>query len=154
MSEIDINKKKRLSDILFDHWNKVRGERLFPSIDEIDEFYLKEKGVWDDVFIVGVYPLVQSNGYNITYSGANLSQENIKDNSGKWVKNLVTGILDNATDKYNMVAEQKRPFNEDEVYTSPETGVTIKYRQILLPLGPADNEPVANIIGGMRLMHN
>ena len=153
MSDNNMNKQQRLTDILFDHWNNVRGERLFPSRGQIDEFFLQKKGVWDDVFIIDVHPLVQSNGYNAVYSGKNLKQEFVKDVSGKWVKNLVMGFLDNASDKYNIVAEQKRPLQEDEVFTSPETGVIIKYRQILLPLGPRDDEPVNVIIGGMRLVH-
>lgn len=145
---------KRITDILFKHWDHARGKRLFPSRKDIDEFSLQKSGAWDDIFIIEVFPLVQSNGYRFAYAGKNLGQEFTKDGSGKYIKNLVTGFMENSSDKYNIVAEQKRPLQQEEIFTSPETGVTIKYRQILLPLGPADDEPVDAIIGGMRFMHS
>jgi len=145
---------KRITDILFRHWNQVRGDRLFPARREIDEFFLQKEGVWDDVFIIEVYPLVQSNGYRFLYTGNNIGKEPVKDESGKYVQNIVTGFMDLSIDKYNMVAEQKRPLQEEEEYTSTETGVTIKYRQILLPLGPDDDSPIDAIIGGMRYIHD
>lgn len=144
---------KRLTDVLFKHWNHVRGNRLFPSRKDIDEFFLQKEGVWDDVFIIEVYPLVQSNGYRPLYTGKNVGKNATKDGSGKFIKNMVTGFMELSIDKYNMVAEQKRPLQEEEVYTSPETGVTIKYRQILLPLGPDDDGEIDAIIGGMRYTH-
>lgn len=143
---------KRITDILFKHWNKARGDRLFPSKSDIDEFALKNDGIFDDVFIIEVFPLVQSNGYRFIYTGENLGSEFTKDASGKFVKNIVTGFLDRSSDKYNIVSEQKRPLQEEEVYTSPDTGATIKYRQILLPLGPNDDGEIDTIIGGMRFV--
>jgi hypothetical protein len=148
MSHID----KRLTDILFKHWNKVRGERMFPAQTDIDEFELKQLGVWDDIFIVEIYPLVQSNGYRFVYTGKNLSKDFIRDPSGKFIKNVVTGFLDSSASMYDMVYEHKRPLQEEEEYTSPETGSTIKYRQILLPLGLSDEGDVNAIIGGMRFI--
>ncbi len=151
--DVTIYNSKRLTDILFKHWNEVRGERIFPSRDKIDEFCLQKNGVWDDIFIIDIFPLVQSNGYRFTYTGKNLGKEFSKNETGKFIKNIVAGFLETSSDKYNIVAEQKRPLQQEEVYTSPETGVTIKYRQILLPLGPDDDEPVDAIIGGMRFIH-
>lgn len=148
----NINKQKRITDILFKHWNEARGDRLFPSKEQIDEFSLQKVGAWDDVFIVEVFPLVQSNGYRFIYTGKNLNHEFTQDKSGKFIKNIVTGFLETATEKYNIVAEQKRPLQQEEVYSSPETGATIKYRQILLPLGPNDESPINAIIGGMRFI--
>jgi hypothetical protein len=143
---------KRITDILFTHWNKVRGERMFPAKEDINEFELKQLGVWDDIFIVEIFPLVQSNGYRFLYTGKNLANEFMKDPSGKFVKNVVTGFLDSSTDKYDLVSEQKRPLQEEEDYTSPENGMKIKYRQILLPLGLSDDGEVNAIIGGMRFI--
>ncbi len=152
MSASETGRYQRLTDILFEYWNEARGERLFPSRDKIDEFDLQQKGVWDDMFIVEVFPLVQSNGYRFVHTGKNLGTEFTKDNSGKYIKNIITGFMDSSTKKYNTVAEQKRPLQEEDEYKSPETGVTIKYRQILLPFGSDDDAPIDVIIGGMRFI--
>jgi len=94
---------------------------------------------------------VNSNGYRFSYTGKNLGKELSKDVKDKFVKNLVVGFLENKSDKYNMVAEQKRPVQKEEVFKTSE-GSVIKYRQILLPLGPDDEEAVSSIIGGMRYL--
>ncbi len=152
MSEIKAQGHKRITDVLFEHWNEVRGERMFPSKDKIDEFDLQQKGVWDDVFVIEVFPLVQSNGYRFIYTGKNLGNEFNHEDSGQVIKNLIMDFLQSSNDKYNIVAEHKRPFQEEKTYKIDEAGGIIKYRQILLPLGPGDDEPVDVIIGGMRFI--
>lgn len=152
MSNINPHAHKRITDILFKHWNKARGERMFPAREDIDEFAIKQDGIWDDVFIIDVFPMIQSNGYRFSYTGANLNKDYFKDGSGKFVKNIVVGFLESSNSKYDSVFEQKRPLQEEEEYTSSETGITIKYRQILLPLGRSDEGDVTSIIGGMRFI--
>jgi len=49
-----------------------------------------------------------------------------------------------------MVAEYKRPVQNDAIFRAKETEGVVKYRQILLPLGPDDEGEVTAIIGGMR----
>jgi hypothetical protein len=142
-------KSRRITDILLNHWNDARGERMFPSKEQINELELQKDGVWGDIFIIDIFPLIASNGYRFSYMGQNIGHEFSNEVPGKFVKNIVVGFLENTSEKYNMVAEQKRPVQQEEIFKSHD-GMVIKYRQILLPLGPDDDSPVTSIIGGMR----
>ncbi|MDB2414715.1 hypothetical protein N9W34_02980 [Rickettsiales bacterium] len=144
-------KHNRITEILYDAWDKARGTRVFPEPDDIDKSIISE--VWDDSFIIKIIPLISEYGFSFEYRGKNLSPEHIHSETGLYIKNLITGFLETETERYTKVVKSKKPLIEENIYKAANGGV-IKYRQILLPLGNTNKDEacVEKIIGGMRFL--
>lgn len=146
------NRRRRLTDVLLERWEEVRGNKRFPSLGDIDESILRREGVWDDSFIIEVFPLVIKSGYRIKYIGKNLGEKFELNNSGKFVKNLVLSFLETSSEKYEKVLHKQKPVIEEAEIKGRDGFDGIKYRQILLPLG--DGEKITHILGGMRFLNS
>lgn len=140
-------KRQRVTDILNDYWEELRGNKAYPSIDEIDKNKLAE--VWEDTFLIEVFPLVMGSGYRFLHKGKNIGDD-YHSEAGKYIKNLVIGFLDNASDRYEKVIKEQKPLREENIFETDNT--KLKYRQILLPLGNSDKGEITGIIGGMRFL--
>ncbi len=138
--------------MLLEYWEGVKGNEKFPSLGDIDENILRREGVWDDAFIIEVFPLVIKSGYRIKYTGKNLGEKFELNNSGKFVKNLVLSFLETSSEKYEKVLQKQKPVIEEAEIKGRDGFDGIKYRQILLPLG--DGEKINHILGGMRFLNS
>ncbi len=143
--------RNRLTDILLDYWEEVRGDRRYPPFDEFDK--KKLGSVWDNVFIISVTYLTGGTHpvFHNEYIGKNLDHEWLKNNSGKYVRELVVGMLDSVYEKYNNIINGCEPLYEENAFQNKE-GKALKYRQVLLPFGDHDAGEVTHIVGGMRFI--
>ncbi len=130
---------RRITEQLILHWNQLRKERLFPTIEELDSENLVQ--IWPDCYIL-VLDAESSAGFRFKYLGDN-------------IRHFVSGksIIDKELSRrlwqsFRTILETKKPVVEESELTLSENEV-IKYRTILLPLGP-DEEKVDHVFGGIR----
>jgi hypothetical protein len=142
-------KKRRITDVLYNHWDSARAGKLFPAYEDIKPEQLKH--VWEDAFVLKVMPLITGYGFSVVHQGKNFGDDFIRHSTGFYIKNMITGFFETASDLYKKVVESQEPYRSEEIYTA-ESGEQLKYRQIILPLGDAESGKVTHIIGGMRFL--
>jgi hypothetical protein len=140
---------RRITDVLYAHWNEVRGTRAFPRYEEINQQALRN--VWDDTFILEVLKLIQGHGFRFIHQGSHFSDEYIKDSTGLYIKNVILSFFETASDYYQKVLDTHAPLRREDVYKSTD-GHVLKYREILLPLGDANSGEITHLLGGMRFI--
>jgi len=141
-------KSLRLTDYLEEFWNMHRGDRRFPSLDSIVDEYIDEK-TQDDVFIIDVIHQSHNHHFATRYMGENVQKlhEDVTDreNAEKAINNFIEAYKQH----FERVITSRRPIVQNiEIHQG--INKVLKYRQILLPLGDSDNEPINAILGGMR----
>lgn len=134
--------ERRLTEQLLLYWNSVRGERKFPPISDIHPADLGD--IWQDCFVVEIKGSSDNPEFSHTYYGSR-----IKDMyGGDLTDDVVERIQSKTLDLYKQVIETKQVNINEGEFTNLQDEET-KYRQILLPLGP-DEENIDHILGGMR----
>lgn len=139
--------EKRVNYILQNYWNALRGDRPYPSEQEIDPDALAE--IWDSVFLIQVKPQLHASGFRYSYMG----------------KSLIDAYGDNFTgrDVHEALLETSRDPIIEDIVTVIESGKPtvheaefenvhrhcIKFRRIVCPLGPTE-KTVDFLIGAMR----
>lgn len=135
-------KERRITGILQRQWDSLRGERIYPKIEEIDAKDLPD--VWQDCWLVKITDERHKRTHHYSYIGANI--KNIYD--GKMEHAAVLGLTDKLYHRYMEIAHIKKPLIDESQFVTLK-GDVVKYRQILLPFGPNELE-VSHILGGMR----
>lgn len=134
--------ERRTSLILLQYWNELRGERDFPTEEEIDLSRLEH--VWNHCFLVQVRDINEVHDFNYTYFGPDLRAA------------YDSGILDPGNGKmaapdanqlrtlYDEVVEKHDPLLQEGTYINSQ-GKRILFRQSMMPIG---NGQVESILGG------
>lgn len=138
----------RLNEKLREYWESVRQGRIFPQESDIDIAAVAD--IWDSCFLVK--PVVQKDGQRvfrydylgkdlIDAFGGDVSNQEISDkliNPGS--PQLLAGFVS--------VLDNRKPAEEQSEFTNT-SGMIIKYRSCMFPLGTPD-EGVNYILGGMK----
>lgn len=142
-------KAKRITEILRNYWEDVRGDRPYPLESQIDTESELLQSIWDSCFLVRIDPNAER-PYAYSYLGkALVAAYGGQDGSEREVcEALVYPSSMSMVHKFKEVADTKAPINEDGEFTN-SVGELIKFRSELLPLGDQDGE-VAYILGGMK----
>ena len=65
MAYDDKGRERRISLILLQYWNQLRGNRPFPNEDEIEPEHLAS--IWEHCFVLQLRDLFSTDDYNYTY---------------------------------------------------------------------------------------
>lgn len=137
---------QRITTIVRNYWEYLRGERSFPSENDINSHALGD--VWDNCFLVHVGDSLSPGDYQYQYLGENIVIAYGEDLTGLRVDSMVAPEAAHLKEEYEKVLLTRRPiFDEGEISLDNGTRM-IKYRQILLPLGEKDGS-IHAILGGM-----
>ena len=136
--------ERRLTSRLLAYWERVRGDRLMPTENDLNPDG-DISDMWDDCFLIHVSD-IEMDGYNFIFLGDNIRVSLVGEDTEPtriWdalnVKRLAPSI--------QQVLEKKAPLlDEGETYN--DANQLVKYRQCLLPIGEGDK--VLAIFGGMR----
>lgn len=140
--------ERRITEILLAYWNKRRGDRLFPSPQEINPKDLTE--IWDNCFMIRlVSDPEEEDEFRYTYLGSSIVAAYGDNLTGADIyTSLMSPSGARIADIFDKVATSKKPLVESSEFLNTQN-VIIRYRQCVLPLGEKEDE-VTHLIGGMR----
>lgn len=137
--------EKRFTHKLRKYWDFLRYERSFPPEKDINPLDIVE--IWLNCFILKANNSCSSDNFEFKYFGSNLIDVFGRDMTGFKTGQIELEEAGYFIDKYERVLATKRPIN-DEGQIEISEYKTLKYRQILLPLGD-DEVNISAILGGM-----
>lgn len=138
---------RRSPEILIAHWDRLRGERQFPSEEDLNMEALDDLGFWEDCFIIQTRDIAQQKDYNYTYIGSHITKAYGEDLNGVSVYSFTSPQADNLALKYEEVLETRVPVIDEGDFMNAKN-IRVRYRQCLVPLG-RDNT-IDTILGAMR----
>lgn len=130
------------------HWEELKGDRAFPTENEIDPDALSD--IWDSCFLISMDDVTRRLGYRYSYLGEDLIVA-----FGDDVKNPNVAMQMLATSgstmvkKFGEVLATKAPVVDEAEFINLKN-YKIHYRTSLLPLGYSDKGEITHIIGCMR----
>lgn len=142
--KVDAGAANRITKIIIDHWNVVRGRKALPSEQDLDPNVLES--LLDNCFLIKTAELTTAGKHNYVYIG-----KNIIDAYGSHVTYPKDSHhIDPLShkDKFKEVIQTRKPVLEEGEFINQD-GHLVKYRQCLVPLG-RDGRTVESIFGGMR----
>ncbi len=140
--DVALPRERRLTEQLILYWNEKRGERSYPSAAEIKPAEIPK--LWPDCFLVSVAEVAEHPEHNYVYIG-----DNIKANFGGHMQSeSVLPIADNLASQYYLVLKAQKPLIQETQFNDIQDQ-EVRYRQILLPLGPEEGK-VDHVLGGLR----
>lgn len=135
---------RRITDIILDHWNDIKGENSFPREADLDTTYLEP--FLDNCFLIKAEG-VEDGRYNYKFLGKNVLHAYGSD---------LTRTIDingsnplSQKDKIIELLVNKRPIIDEGVFFN-STDEAIRYRQCLVPL-TIDGYNIESIFGGMSM---
>lgn len=135
--------EQRITDALKTYWEEQKGERKFPSEQEINAQDIE--GIWEHCFLVRV----DTNGaFAYEFLGQSIMEAYADDTVGEHIiEDQLYPESPGILNKFAEVVESGEPLFYEGVFIN-KNNVDIKFRKILLPLG--DDGKVKHLIGGMR----
>lgn len=136
--------ERRLVLQLLEYWRNLRGERDFPTHEDIDSASISQ--MWGYCFMLKLAD--DGNGPVFTYIGDNHNGDNGEELVGRTVSEMASGnlLLANSTNYFEEVVAKKIPITYGGEFVDEE-GVDILFRSILLPLS-GDGETLDHLFGG------
>lgn len=133
--------EQRMTFRLLSLWNRLRGERLMPSLVDIDIHEIEE--IWHHTFTIDVRG--EESEHMIQYFGPELATVFNRDYSGMELEEALNDIMVNNTiGFYDKVIASKQPQSESsEFYIN---GKEARYRSIILPLS-SNGEDIDFVFG-------
>lgn len=136
--------ERRISFILIQYWNAIRGERELPREEDIDPDQLI--GIWERCFLVQVRDIENNKDFNYSYLGPDLIEAYQAHKLESSNTNMVGPEANRLASMYMRVIEERGPLmDENEFYD--QTGQLVKYRQVFMPLS-TNGTDVDAILGG------
>ncbi len=134
---------QRISDTLRHLWEDWRGEHAMPQEQDIDLDALH--AVWEECFLVQI---TQEGGYGYDYMGPHLIDAYGEGLGGSPACMLLALGKHHTARYFDEVAQKKCIVEDADLFTNKQ-GLTIRYRQILLPIGTPEGV-TTHILGAMR----
>lgn len=144
MAYDDKGRERRISLILLQYWNQLRGNRPFPNEDEIEPEQLAS--IWEHCFVLQLRDLFSMDDYNYTYLGPEIVRpyrEGILDPS---TTIMVSPKANQIAASFKQVAETLDPLLDEGECLSLK-GDIVRFRQCMMPIGAA-NGRVHAVLGG------
>lgn len=139
---------RRITEILLRYWLDLRDEREMPQEKEINPANLVD--VWGNCFLVQMTNAAAYGGYRYTYLGKDLVDAFGEDVSREDAEMLVSLPSMRVTSKFDQAVGMRKPLIDEGEFLNGKK-VSIKYRQILLPIASNKNpKELAYLFGGMR----
>lgn len=138
----------RINEKIHDYWNKLRGEKSYPSENDINPEDIED--IWESCFLIKISnEEAITNGYRYTYLGKNLIEAFGDDLTNQDISSqLINPKSPPIAKHFNDIINNKLPIVDEDEFTN-KSGMVIKYRSCMLPLG--ENEQSVNyIIGAMK----
>ncbi len=140
-------KAMRFHERLNEYWDVLRGDRLFPSENEIDPDDLMD--IWPACFLISIDDVTRRLGYRYSYLGESLVEAYGDDISNPDVAlKLVSSANAPMINKFDEVRKTKAPVIDESEFVNLKL-LNIRYRTCLLPLGTNQSD-ITHIIGCMR----
>ena len=139
---------RRITEHLLRYWLQLRGAREMPQEKELNPDSIKES--WDSCFLINLTDAAKHGGYRYTYMGKNLLDAFGEDVTRDDAETLVSLPSSRVIAKFDQAVAMRKPLIDEAEFVNAKK-MTIKYRQILLPLGN-NREPMElfYLFGGMR----
>lgn len=140
-----MTQERRINDILLQYWNLKRGKRPFPAENDIDPAEIGS--VWDYCFLIQTRDIENAGDYNYTYLGKEIIRAyhgGLEEEPGS---PMLSPNASRLAQRFQKVFDNREPVTEEGEFINIK-GMTVKFRQILLPLGHGDH--IHAIFGGMR----
>ena len=139
---------RRITEHLLRYWLQLRGAREMPQEKELNPDAIKDS--WDSCFLINLTDSAKHGGYRYTYMGKNLLDAFGEDVTRDDAETLVSLPSPRVIAKFDQAVAMRKPLIDEAEFVNAKK-MTIKYRQILLPLGN-NREPVelTYLFGGMR----
>ena len=139
---------RRITEILLRYWLELRDQRDMPQEKDINPASLPD--VWDSCFLVQMTNLSAYGGYRYTYMGKELLGAFGEDVSREDAQMLVSLPSMRVTSKFDQAVGLRKPLIDEGEFVNAKK-ISIKYRQILLPIADNKNpKELAYLFGGMR----
>ena len=140
-----MTRERRITEIMLGYWNIIKGSRRFPSEEDMNSADISD--VWDNCFLIRVSEQEgeEKRRYDFNYLGSAL--EGIYGTTAD-ISPLAPAFSDRLNTRCDEVMNTASPVIEDDAFVN-DGGQTVRYRQILLPLGPEGNN-ISHVLGGMR----
>ncbi|UAT43052.1 PAS domain-containing protein [Anaplasmataceae bacterium AB001_6] len=139
--------ERRIINRLRDYWNKVRKDRLYPSIDDIDLEELSD--IWDDYGFLIKINYSDKKGmtdYQLTHIGKKIVDLH-KEHNFEYNIPIISEDLEGIVSYIESVIDSKDSVIDESEAETME--YVLKFRQCFLPLGKNDNK-VDQIIGAFN----
>ncbi len=138
--------ERRYNYRLIRYWNELRGDRLFPSENEIDPEELGEE-IWRNCYVIQVRDIEMVEDYNYTYLGEAINEAYQCGMLDAHNTHIISPNARQLAHGFNQVIESKKPLIQNSSFQAAD-GHTVHYRQSMLPIGNSDDK-VEAILGGM-----
>lgn len=146
--DLDNEFNRRITEHLLRYWLRLRGARPFPQERELVPDDIKAS--WDACFLVKLTSHASHGGYRYLYMGKDLLEAFGEDVTQEDAETLVSLNSMRVTSKFDQAVALRKPFIDEGEFLNAKK-LTIKYRQILLPLGSnTDAKELGYLFGGMR----
>ena len=139
--------ERRIATQLLDYWNQQRGERAFPTENDIDPDAISD--IWDNCFMVQARDISRRDDYNYSYLGKNIINAYRGESMDTECLPMIGTAAGLLGDSFEVVIENKSPMEEDGEFLSLD-GKRVQFRQCLLPLGE-DTGRITAVFGGLSL---
>jgi hypothetical protein len=126
-----LDDERRKNERLLRYWDQLRGERPFPSEDDLDLDELMP--LWDACFVLQARDVRQKVGYNYTYLGGTIQQAYQRGLIPFSLKGMVSLEASHLSEEFEQVFAQPQPLYSEGEHALPEHQI-LRYRQIILPL--------------------
>lgn len=134
--------EKRITDALKDYWEALRGERKFPTENEIDSAKIAD--IWDHCFLAKA----ENGKFVYDFLGEGIIEAYADNMEGEEVvEDQIFPESPALRSKFQEVVDEQEPLFYDGAFIN-KNNMDIKFRKILLPLG--DNGKVDYVLGAMR----
>jgi len=136
---------RRLTRILQEYWNTLRGDLSFPSEKDVQPKFIRS--IWENCFVVEANNASRREDYKYKYLGKNIIAAYGQDLTGLAHNALISAEASLLADEFEKILAFKRPvFSEGMLHNQHKQEV--RYRQVLLPLGE-NGIHITAILGGM-----
>ncbi|MCE3233023.1 MAG: hypothetical protein K0R98_1280 [Rickettsiaceae bacterium] len=136
---------KRITNIILDHWNAIRGLKKYPAETDLDPALLEE--LLDNCFLIKTEGIFEGK-YNYKFLGKNIMNA--------YGSDLTRSLNDSAEnpfsqrDKIKELITHEHPIIDEGEFHNINKDI-IKYRQCLVPLS-SDGINIDSVFGGMRFI--